>query len=140
MAARSRFAWCITGSGHFLEESIALAARTTFCRKCQPGPGQGGRGHEIGMDRGADHERPVAIDQRAASPLPSEVQDSSANGDSQPFGVIERERAPRAALGEHAADAQPDDLQLRLTLADSDARLTLRHRASFAASGSTCQS
>ena len=27
MAARSRFAWCITGSGHFLEESIALAAR-----------------------------------------------------------------------------------------------------------------
>src|SRR5262245_48701308 len=25
--ARSRFAWCITGSGHFLEESIALAAR-----------------------------------------------------------------------------------------------------------------
>jgi dihydromethanopterin reductase (acceptor) len=24
---RSRFAWCITGSGHFLEESIALAAR-----------------------------------------------------------------------------------------------------------------
>jgi dihydromethanopterin reductase (acceptor) len=26
-AARSRFAWCITGSGHFLEESIALAVR-----------------------------------------------------------------------------------------------------------------
>ena len=25
--ARSRFAWCITGSGHFLEESLALAAR-----------------------------------------------------------------------------------------------------------------
>jgi dihydromethanopterin reductase (acceptor) len=25
--ARSRFAWCITGSGHCLEESIALAAR-----------------------------------------------------------------------------------------------------------------
>jgi flavoprotein len=25
--SRSRFAWCITGSGHFLEESIALAAR-----------------------------------------------------------------------------------------------------------------
>jgi flavoprotein len=24
---RSRFAWCITGSGHFLEESMALAAR-----------------------------------------------------------------------------------------------------------------
>ena len=24
---RSRFAWCITGSGHFLDESIALAAR-----------------------------------------------------------------------------------------------------------------
>jgi dihydromethanopterin reductase (acceptor) len=24
---RSRFAWCVTGSGHFLEESIALAAR-----------------------------------------------------------------------------------------------------------------
>jgi dihydromethanopterin reductase (acceptor) len=24
---RSRFAWCITGSGHFLEESIALALR-----------------------------------------------------------------------------------------------------------------
>jgi len=24
---RSRFAWCITGSGHFLEESIALAER-----------------------------------------------------------------------------------------------------------------
>ena len=24
---RSRFAWCITGSGHYLEESIALAAR-----------------------------------------------------------------------------------------------------------------
>jgi dihydromethanopterin reductase (acceptor) len=27
VAARSRFAWCITGSGHFLEESVALAAR-----------------------------------------------------------------------------------------------------------------
>src|SRR5436190_2241077 len=27
VAARSRFAWCITGSGHFLEESLALAAR-----------------------------------------------------------------------------------------------------------------
>jgi dihydromethanopterin reductase (acceptor) len=26
-AARSRFAWCLTGSGHFLEESIALAQR-----------------------------------------------------------------------------------------------------------------
>ena len=26
-ASRSRFAWCITGSGHFLEESIALALR-----------------------------------------------------------------------------------------------------------------
>jgi flavoprotein len=26
-APRSRFAWCITGSGHFLDESIALAAR-----------------------------------------------------------------------------------------------------------------
>jgi dihydromethanopterin reductase (acceptor) len=25
--ARTRFAWCITGSGHFLDESIALAAR-----------------------------------------------------------------------------------------------------------------
>jgi dihydromethanopterin reductase (acceptor) len=25
--ARSRFAWCITGSGHFLEESLAIAAR-----------------------------------------------------------------------------------------------------------------
>jgi flavoprotein len=24
---RPRFAWCITGSGHFLEESLALAAR-----------------------------------------------------------------------------------------------------------------
>jgi flavoprotein len=24
---RSRFAWCITGSGHYLEEAIALAAR-----------------------------------------------------------------------------------------------------------------
>jgi flavoprotein len=24
---RSRFAWCVTGSGHFLEESMALAAR-----------------------------------------------------------------------------------------------------------------
>ena len=27
MKSRSRFAWCITGSGHYLEESIALAAR-----------------------------------------------------------------------------------------------------------------
>jgi dihydromethanopterin reductase (acceptor) len=27
LLARSRFAWCITGSGHFLEESIALATR-----------------------------------------------------------------------------------------------------------------
>jgi dihydromethanopterin reductase (acceptor) len=27
LAPRSRFAWCVTGSGHFLEESIALAAR-----------------------------------------------------------------------------------------------------------------
>ncbi len=27
LASRSRFAWCITGSGHFLDESIALAAR-----------------------------------------------------------------------------------------------------------------
>ncbi len=27
VAARTRFAWCITGSGHFLEESVALAAR-----------------------------------------------------------------------------------------------------------------
>ncbi len=26
-SSRSRFAWCITGSGHFLEESIALAVR-----------------------------------------------------------------------------------------------------------------
>jgi flavoprotein len=26
-APRSRFAWCITGSGHFLEESLAIAAR-----------------------------------------------------------------------------------------------------------------
>ncbi|MES1162284.1 MAG: flavoprotein, partial [Rhizobacter sp.] len=26
-APRSRFAWCITGSGHFLEESMALAQR-----------------------------------------------------------------------------------------------------------------
>jgi dihydromethanopterin reductase (acceptor) len=25
--ARSRFAWCITGSGHFLDESLAIAAR-----------------------------------------------------------------------------------------------------------------
>ena len=24
---RSRFAWCVTGSGHFLDESMALAAR-----------------------------------------------------------------------------------------------------------------
>ncbi len=27
IAKRSRFAWCLTGSGHFLEESIALAQR-----------------------------------------------------------------------------------------------------------------
>lgn len=27
LPARSRFAWCVTGSGHFLEESIALATR-----------------------------------------------------------------------------------------------------------------
>jgi dihydromethanopterin reductase (acceptor) len=26
-ATRARFAWCITGSGHFLEESLALAAK-----------------------------------------------------------------------------------------------------------------
>ncbi len=26
-APRSRFAWCVTGSGHYLEESMALAAR-----------------------------------------------------------------------------------------------------------------
>jgi len=26
-APRSRFAWCVTGSGHYLEESLALAAR-----------------------------------------------------------------------------------------------------------------
>lgn len=26
-AARSRFAWCITGSGHFLEESLGIATR-----------------------------------------------------------------------------------------------------------------
>ena len=26
-AARSRFAWCVTGSGHFLDESMALAAK-----------------------------------------------------------------------------------------------------------------
>ena len=28
---RSRFAWCITGSGHFLTESLALAARLPSC-------------------------------------------------------------------------------------------------------------
>jgi dihydromethanopterin reductase (acceptor) len=28
---RSRFAWCITGSGHFLIESLALAARLPAC-------------------------------------------------------------------------------------------------------------
>ena len=28
---RSRFAWCITGSGHFLDESLALAARLPDC-------------------------------------------------------------------------------------------------------------
>jgi dihydromethanopterin reductase (acceptor) len=27
LKARSRFAWCITGSGHFLDEAMALAAR-----------------------------------------------------------------------------------------------------------------
>ena len=27
LPARSRFAWCVTGSGHFLEEAIAIAAR-----------------------------------------------------------------------------------------------------------------
>ncbi len=27
MPKRSRFAWCVTGSGHFLDESLALAAR-----------------------------------------------------------------------------------------------------------------
>jgi flavoprotein len=27
IAPRSRFAWCVTGSGHFLEESIAIAER-----------------------------------------------------------------------------------------------------------------
>ena len=27
LPTRSRFAWCITGSGHFLEESLVLAAR-----------------------------------------------------------------------------------------------------------------
>lgn len=30
-APRSRFAWCITGSGHFLDESLALAARLPAC-------------------------------------------------------------------------------------------------------------
>ncbi|WP_457331923.1 flavoprotein [Rhizobacter sp. P5_C2] len=30
-APRSRFAWCITGSGHGLDESIALAARLPAC-------------------------------------------------------------------------------------------------------------
>ncbi|HET7793468.1 MAG TPA: flavoprotein [Rhizobacter sp.] len=29
--ARSRFAWCITGSGHFLSESLALAGRLPNC-------------------------------------------------------------------------------------------------------------
>ena len=29
--SRSRFAWCITGSGHFLDESMALAARLPAC-------------------------------------------------------------------------------------------------------------
>ncbi len=28
---RSRFAWCITGSGHFLDESLALARRLPSC-------------------------------------------------------------------------------------------------------------
>jgi dihydromethanopterin reductase (acceptor) len=28
---RSRFAWCITGSGHFLDEAMALAARLPDC-------------------------------------------------------------------------------------------------------------
>jgi dihydromethanopterin reductase (acceptor) len=31
VAPRSRFAWCITGSGHFLDESMALAARLPDC-------------------------------------------------------------------------------------------------------------
>jgi dihydromethanopterin reductase (acceptor) len=30
-APRSRFAWCITGSGHFLDESLALARRLPDC-------------------------------------------------------------------------------------------------------------
>jgi dihydromethanopterin reductase (acceptor) len=30
-AQASRFAWCVTGSGHFLEESLALAARLPDC-------------------------------------------------------------------------------------------------------------
>ena len=29
--SRSRFAWCITGSGHFLDEAMALAARLPDC-------------------------------------------------------------------------------------------------------------
>ncbi len=29
--ARSRFAWCVTGSGHFLDESMAIAARLPQC-------------------------------------------------------------------------------------------------------------
>lgn len=28
---RSRFAWCVTGSGHFLDEAMALAARLPQC-------------------------------------------------------------------------------------------------------------
>ena len=31
MARRSRFAWCITGSGHFLDEAMAIAARLPDC-------------------------------------------------------------------------------------------------------------
>lgn len=30
-APRSRFAWCVTGSGHFLDEAMALAARLPQC-------------------------------------------------------------------------------------------------------------
>jgi dihydromethanopterin reductase (acceptor) len=31
VAQAPRFAWCVTGSGHFLEESLALAARLPDC-------------------------------------------------------------------------------------------------------------
>ncbi|KNZ33075.1 MAG: dihydromethanopterin reductase [Methylibium sp. NZG] len=31
VGTRSRFAWCITGSGHFIDESMALAARLPAC-------------------------------------------------------------------------------------------------------------